>query len=282
VFADLLPDTDIFRSDLVRAGIPYIDENGCRADFHALRYTFCTMFQAADVSERCAMDLMRHSDRRLTNSVYTDSKLLPLDEAILKLPNIGGPVTQIDTQEFVPGSSAPSQPVTTANLEPCRCVGNETAWRGSPHLTRNVSGKCSKSVEHQLQVPAPLGCLELLCVRNQNALCGQGGSRHNSLRSAFGTYSVSSLTSVPRSERGWLWLFGGKSIFHEKALESERLRSDESHLRAVSLSSLSLVNVRFFDRSAGAAPTQWGSWLHGGGRVTTGFQEARRNRNCSQ
>jgi integrase len=116
VFADLLPDMDTFRSDLVRAGIEYIDESGCRADFHALRHTFCTMLQAADVSERCAMDLMRHSDRKLTNSVYTDSKLLPLDEAILKLPSIGAPVTQIDTQEFVLPGSEWSRPVTTANL----------------------------------------------------------------------------------------------------------------------------------------------------------------------
>jgi hypothetical protein len=116
VFADLLPDMDTFRSDLFRAGIAYINESNCRADFHALRHTFCTMLQAANVSERCAMDLMRHSDRKLTNSVYTDSKLLPLDAAILKLPSITAPVTQIDTQEFVPRSSAPSQPVTTANL----------------------------------------------------------------------------------------------------------------------------------------------------------------------
>jgi integrase len=116
VFASLLPKMDTFRSDLVHAGIEYIDGSGCRADFHAFRHTFCTMLHTADVAERCAMELMRHSDRKLTNSVYTDSKLLPLDEAILKLPSIGAPVTQINTQEFVLGGSEQSQPVTTANL----------------------------------------------------------------------------------------------------------------------------------------------------------------------
>jgi integrase len=51
VFADLLPEMDEFRIDLERAEIPFIDENGYRADFHSLRHTFCTRLQNADVSE---------------------------------------------------------------------------------------------------------------------------------------------------------------------------------------------------------------------------------------
>ena len=34
-------------------------------DFHALRHTFATMLACAGVSPRVAMELMRHSDRRL-------------------------------------------------------------------------------------------------------------------------------------------------------------------------------------------------------------------------
>lgn len=112
VFADTLPDMDTFRADLARAEISFIDEQGRRADFHSLRHTFCTLLQAAEVSERCAMELMRHSDRKLTNSVYTDSGLLHVDEAVLKLPNVEVPVIQIRTHEFVPAGPAPSQPVT--------------------------------------------------------------------------------------------------------------------------------------------------------------------------
>ena len=41
-------------------------------------------------------------DRKLTNSVYTDSRLLPLDEAIIMLSGFEKPVTQIQTQKFVP------------------------------------------------------------------------------------------------------------------------------------------------------------------------------------
>jgi hypothetical protein len=44
----------------------------------------------------------RHSDRKLTNNVYTHSRLLPLDDAILNLPGFDQPVTPINTQGFVP------------------------------------------------------------------------------------------------------------------------------------------------------------------------------------
>lgn len=114
VFADLLPKMNAFRADLERAGIQYLDADGFRADFHALRHTFCTMLQAADVSERCAMELMRHSDRNLTNTVYTDTRLLPLDEAILKLPSLA-PCSQLSTHKKVSDSPAVSQRVTSLN-----------------------------------------------------------------------------------------------------------------------------------------------------------------------
>ena len=109
VLADLLPKMDEFRIHLEKAGIPFIDGSGFRADFHSLRHTFCTRLQNADVSERCAMELMRHGDRKLTNKVYTDSRLLPLDDAILKLPGFEQPVTQIHTQDFVPLGPSLSQ-----------------------------------------------------------------------------------------------------------------------------------------------------------------------------
>src|SRR5579862_994981 len=43
--------------------------------------------------------------------------------------------------------------------------------------------------------------------------CGQGRIRHNSLRSAFGTYSGSSLTSAARSGRGAYHFSEGKCFF---------------------------------------------------------------------
>ena len=50
------------------------------------------------------MELMRHSDRKLTDKIYTDSNLLPTGEVIRNLPNneplaeISGTDRQILTQ----------------------------------------------------------------------------------------------------------------------------------------------------------------------------------------
>lgn len=113
VFAGpLLPGMWAFKSDLKRAGITYADPQNRKADFHALRYTFATNLSKAGVLPREAMELMRHSDMRLTMKTYTDAGLLCTGEAVSKLPffavtpagqaRIGPlaaiPDTQIDTQ----------------------------------------------------------------------------------------------------------------------------------------------------------------------------------------
>ena len=43
------------------------------------------------------MELMRHSDRKLTDKIYTDSNLLPTGEVIRNLPD-DGPLTEILTE----------------------------------------------------------------------------------------------------------------------------------------------------------------------------------------
>ena len=43
------------------------------------------------------MELMRHSDRKLTDKIYTDSNLLPVGEVIRNLPD-DGPLTEILTE----------------------------------------------------------------------------------------------------------------------------------------------------------------------------------------
>src|SRR5438552_6007520 len=78
-----------FKSDLRAVDIEYIDARGRRADFHALRHTFATYLNAQGVSPCAAMELMRHSEMRLTTKVYTDTNLLGLAEAIKRLPQLG-------------------------------------------------------------------------------------------------------------------------------------------------------------------------------------------------
>ena len=52
------------------------------SDFHALRYTFNTWLHTNGVPQRMAQELMRHSDLRLTDQVYLDSSLLPLQDCM--------------------------------------------------------------------------------------------------------------------------------------------------------------------------------------------------------
>ncbi len=52
-------------------GIPYVDDRGHYADFHALRKTFITNLSRVGVSPTTAQLLARHSDINLTMNTYT-------------------------------------------------------------------------------------------------------------------------------------------------------------------------------------------------------------------
>lgn len=80
-----LPRIERFRRDLAKAGIPYKDDKGRVFDFHALRVTFGTLLAKSGVSARETMELMRHSDIRLTTHIYTDAGHLPLRDSVLKV-----------------------------------------------------------------------------------------------------------------------------------------------------------------------------------------------------
>ncbi len=85
-----VPDMKCLRADLSLAGIPDKDEAGRFVDFHSLRVSLSTMLAAHKVSPRAAQALMRHTDPRLTASVYTDEKLLPLAAELGSVPAIPG------------------------------------------------------------------------------------------------------------------------------------------------------------------------------------------------
>ena len=129
VFAGLLPRMNQFRADLEAAGIPYIDAKGEYADFHSLRKTFGTMLTLAEVGQRTVMELMRHSDMRLTVKTYTDANMLPISAAIGLLSAFAARKqdSQIDSQRLVPESPAVSVRVPINAVEPkLLTAGNQT------------------------------------------------------------------------------------------------------------------------------------------------------------
>jgi hypothetical protein len=112
---------DEFRDDLKAANILFINPAGLRADFHSLRHTLATNLARAGTAPRVAMEIMRHSDMRLTAKTYTDAGLLPVADAVLKLPGLTAPKvagTQIGTQKLFPAGQTESAPVKPLPIAP--------------------------------------------------------------------------------------------------------------------------------------------------------------------
>ncbi len=81
--------SEMVAEDLAAAEIAAVDETGRVVDFHALRTTFGTNLARGGVALQLAQRLMRHSDPKLTSSVYT---VLSRDDeraAIAVLPEVG-------------------------------------------------------------------------------------------------------------------------------------------------------------------------------------------------
>jgi len=82
---------ELMRVDLEAAGIPYEDEGGRVADFHALRHSFITNLAKGGVHPKVAQDLARHSDINLTLGTYTHTILKDRSEALNTLPDLSIP-----------------------------------------------------------------------------------------------------------------------------------------------------------------------------------------------
>jgi integrase len=85
VFRIGVPTAKSLTADLITCGIKPVDSLGRIVDFHALRHTFATLLNQAGVAPRVVMELMRHSDMRLTHKTYTDATSLALFTELEKL-----------------------------------------------------------------------------------------------------------------------------------------------------------------------------------------------------
>lgn len=103
LLAHLMPSMVTFKADLKAAKIEFLNEQNQRADFHSLRHTLATNLARVGTSPRIAMEIMRHSDIKLTTKTYTDAGLLPVSDAVIKLPSLLATKptsTQIGTQSL--------------------------------------------------------------------------------------------------------------------------------------------------------------------------------------
>lgn len=82
------PAAAVLRDDLALAGIAFRDEAGRVVDFHSLRVTFATNLARSRVPLQLAQRLMRHSDPRLTSSIYTVLNSDDERDAVAALPDL--------------------------------------------------------------------------------------------------------------------------------------------------------------------------------------------------
>ncbi len=78
----------LLQTDLAAAGIPYRDQNGRYADWHALRHTFITNLARGGVHPRVAQSLARHCTITLTMDRYTHVLQEQEVDALSRLPDL--------------------------------------------------------------------------------------------------------------------------------------------------------------------------------------------------
>ncbi|MFC1766457.1 tyrosine-type recombinase/integrase [Planctomycetota bacterium] len=71
--------------------MPYVDDVGRFADFHALRHTTGSLLAASGVHPKVAQSIMRHGDINLTMSLYTHTLRGQESEAVKSLPDLSLP-----------------------------------------------------------------------------------------------------------------------------------------------------------------------------------------------
>jgi len=125
-----VPRTRTMKKDLAKAGIPYVDEMGRYAGFHSFRYTYCTYLKSQGLNPGEVKILMRHSDQKLTDNIYTDVNILPINEKVSNLPAEEA-LTEILTGSTGKSSQNGSVPVAKDSAQQCSgSVGGEGDCRG--------------------------------------------------------------------------------------------------------------------------------------------------------
>jgi integrase len=147
VFAGGIPRMKQYKKDLEAAGIDFVDSRGERADFHALRKTFGTMLTLAGIGQRTVMELMRHSDPRLTVKTYTDANMLPISDAVVSLMRFAAKreASQIDSQGLVPERPGVSASVQLEAGKPKTLTAGEQTFSPSESASVRESLKEGES-----------------------------------------------------------------------------------------------------------------------------------------
>ena len=108
-----------------------VNENGEKADFHALRHSFITLLASSGVHPKVAQQLARHSTITLTMDRYSHARLVDLNAAVKNLPSLAlenpllsklASVNQVTADD----STGPTTGPKLGPISDCRCVSVTT------------------------------------------------------------------------------------------------------------------------------------------------------------
>ncbi len=123
---------NMLKVDLEAVNIPYVDDAGLYADFHALRHSTGSLLVASGVHPKVVQSIMRHSDINLTMSRYTHIFRGQESDAVAGLPDLSLPSKEsnraratgtdgkncLDTCLDKSGVINQNQPATTGKTNP--------------------------------------------------------------------------------------------------------------------------------------------------------------------
>ncbi len=145
-----------FKRDLVRAGIPFEDQQGRTVDRHALRTTFISWLGQYGVDPRAQLVLARHAPQGVTLKNYQDFGVFDLWKEIRKLPGIheSGPQTAKKTGTYDVQGVVP-EVVPAGGISQLRVATSDTHTETRRNQRNDVSA-CADRSKHRL---APCGRL---------------------------------------------------------------------------------------------------------------------------
>ena len=156
----------MLRADLAAAGIPYTDDAGKYADFHALRHSFITNLANSGVHPKTAQALARHSTIGLTMDRYTHSVLGDQTAAVEGLPDVSTPAPEAARATGTDDATAAATPAVLASclalkggVTPDRSRRNQSESLESAAETHGeVSERPKEPVFKTGGRPRPCGC----------------------------------------------------------------------------------------------------------------------------
>lgn len=151
----------MLRHDLEKADIPYVDESGLYADFHALRHTFITNMVKSGMNPKTAQSLARHSTIDLTMNVYTSLTVHDQASALASLPAVPPlslPISEPGTLRAA-GTYGPKKVPTMvpSGAESGAIHLSSHASEIAPNCTTNGRGKADKSSAENARNPVKNG-----------------------------------------------------------------------------------------------------------------------------